>query len=302
MGTQIVYLGMSYNQEYSPGGDLDINRSISVLHEIQEDALQLLIEFLLNCNQVNQKCTELVPLLQLSIKIRLNLEAIQVLLPQLTRDFRLKTPVNLLYRGIISDVVNILYLLSWYRPGYTEQPFLVTELDILRSDFLTAMDHMIAAEDELVPSEKENNARWREDFIHHNIRLYDRETSKWLKPIQIRRKTAAEYNGNFNLNGSTETFRIGHVGAVGLVNNSLLMKSFKYLSQYQHYSPTMHEIVMQDPRYELQIYEDVLYCLLITMEHLSEVLNYNSREDYILKRDAMARKFKDAYRNKEESR
>lgn len=287
---------MSYNEEYFADNYIEINRSINILHGIQEDVLQLLIEFLLNCDRVDQKCKEHVPLLELSIKIRLNLEAIQLLLPSLTQDFRLKTPINLLYRGINSDLVNILYLLYWYDPSNVRQPILAAELDIFKSDFLKAVDEMIAAENEIVPSERENNASWKKKLIDDNPDLYDQLELKWMSTKQVRLKTGLEYNKHFATGDSTEKSRIMHIVATGPVHYHLLMKSFKYLSQYQHYSQTMHTIVMQDPQYDLQIYEDLLFCMLITMDRLSENLNYNSRENFAAKHNAIVTKFKEAYR------
>jgi len=286
---------MNFNQVHFPDTYQVTNKEISILGSIQADALELLIDFLLSSNQVVQKSIEHKPFFYLLAKIRFNLEAVQLLMPKLTEDFRFKTSINLIYRGIVSDIINTLYLFSWCDQTVDEQPRLSTELDILQVDFLNAVNKIVEAESELSPEELERNKNWQQELILANLNLYDSHKGSWKKPRQIRKETGFDNDIDRSLDNPTETAKIMHIGRSMLASRSQIESCFKYLSQYQHFSPRMHEFLLSDPAYDLEVYTQVVHLMLVTLKQVSQVLNYNDPEIFKVRYEAVEERFWKAY-------
>jgi hypothetical protein len=254
-----------------------------------------MIDFLLSSNRVEQKSEEYLSLFHLIAKIRFNLDAIQLLLPSLLEDYRFKTSMNLLYRGVVSDLINTLYLVSWCDGSTEKQPLLSAELDILQIDFLNAVLKIVSAEGLIQQIVRDPTDNWEQEIIDANIDLYDEVRGSWKNATQIRKRTGHKYDIDPNLARPTETAKISHIGRFQLANANHLESSFRYLSQYQHFSPRMHDFLLSDPNYDIEVYKVVLSILIDTLTLVSYVVNYNNKEEFEATHSKLIEKFKCLY-------
>ncbi|HCN83625.1 MAG TPA: hypothetical protein DIT07_08395, partial [Sphingobacteriaceae bacterium] len=257
----------SYNREKYPDIYESINADIDRFDATQKEVLDLLIEMLLSVDPNLQKSSEVLTLHHLLAKVRFNLEAAHHLIQWLKEDYRFKTSVNLLYRAILGDMISSIYLMSWFDHTQDEQPYMNAELDIMHKDFLVKITKLIEAEKQY-KNYGQDGENYMTEFIDANPTLYDFQNSKWMSASQIRAKTDGKFKIDPGLNTLTETGKIEHIHASNLVHGHQVSVAFTYLSQFQHFTPKMHDFLLNDASGEIEYYEITLSLVLVNCDYL----------------------------------
>jgi len=217
----------------------------------------------------------------LLMKIYFNLDAILVLLPGLKKDARQKISVNLLYRSISDDVINLYYLLGTVTKGSPEQSSLKNELDILHKEFLMSVEEIIPAEAEIQNYpylfQKEQNPypkRIEQELSlmrEQNPQVYDGATQKYKKNGLIRESSHADLKPLLQTTDSapflSERQKVKFIKARGFSRTEMFTFLFKYFSQYQHYSPKTHELTVSDAILDLKCYR---WCIMEVLNAIGE--------------------------------
>ena len=272
---------MNYNSEYFPPDQVAAaNMEISRLIQNQRHLLDFLREFLEatnGCNQIsNCDC-----FIELVIKIRLNIEAANDLLPKLYNDYRFKTSINLIYRSIVDDLISVFYLGGFVLKNDPEQVSLKNELLILHKEFLNGSSEGIEADNEhlvYIHEMLEQPVPPIEDFrgeiIRDNPELYENETQKNNK--KLRETSHPEFQELLkDTNGAgfiSESRKLKFIALREPQLSNALTGLFKYLSQYQHYSPKMHQFVLSDADLDIQTYKRSLLQILQMVDTLLQFI------------------------------
>lgn len=271
---------MNYNSKYFPPDQVAAAKlEISRLIQNQRHLLDFLGEFLEatnGCIQIsNCDC-----FIELAIKIRLNIEAANDLLPKLYDDYRFKTSINLIYRSIVDDLISVFYLGGFVLKNDPEQGSLKNELLILHKEFLNGSSEGIEADNEhlvYIYEMLEQPVPLIEDFraeiIRENPELYENGTQKNNKKLretshQDFQELLKETNGAGFI---TESKKLKFIALREPQLSNALTGLFKYLSQYQHYSPKMHQFVLSDADLDIQSYKR---CLLQVSHMLDTLLQF----------------------------
>ena len=172
-----------------------MNLRLDSVIENEKELLDLLKRFLLSANNQIQK-EGFKSLLHLIVKIRLNIESVNLITPLLKGDYRFKTSINLLYRSLIDDNINFLYLLGFVVPSSDNQISLTNELSILHRDFVESFEVILNAQAKI---NKKSNEHLNENFyeeidetfsrgelIKKHSEIFNLTANKWKTNSEIR--------------------------------------------------------------------------------------------------------------------
>ncbi|WP_028298601.1 hypothetical protein [Olivibacter sitiensis] len=210
----------------------------------------------------------------MAVKIRFNLEAANDLLPKIKEDHRFKAGTNVLYRAIVDDLINAFYLLCLVQKDDAEQISLGNELNILHKEFLESATEGIEAENthlaDLYNDESKITelSEFREAIIEENPEIFDNGARKNNKSIRetslpIFQELLKGTNGSGFIN---EKKKLEIIKTRGPNINLELTAIYKYLSQYQHYSPKAYEMMLTDAVYDVHVYNRTLAFVLVLIE------------------------------------
>ncbi len=282
-------MDVCYNVYRYPDTYKKINVEIDRFDATQKEVLELLIDLLPTVEASKQKSSELMTLHHILAKARFNLEAAHKMIPNLKGDYRFKTSLNLLYRAILSDMIGSLYLISWHDVRYQEQLAMQRELDILHVFYLKKIRKLIEDEKHYKEYSPED-LNYEEAFKAANPHLTDLQTGKWLTEKQIRSQAKARISDQ-NFNVTTESDRIHYLGELGLIDGPRTSVAFIYLSQYQHFTPMMHEFLLGSAEGDIEYYETTLSLLLLNIHHFLDVFVIDYKEDFKARLKTIAKNY-----------
>lgn len=261
-----------------------ISKKLNFIIECGKDILSFIKEFLLSANG-HEQLKHHESFLYLIIKIRFNIESSLVLSELLKEDYRYKTSVNILFRSLIDDVINLLYLLGFAVPNSIEQEALRNELNILDKEFLASSEQIINSEFENFNPfgffEDEDLGKSLGELRKSNSHLYDFELKKWKKKSEIR-KGNHEYFNRFKLDNSSrfisEAQKIEFIKLNNFEGYHTLSYLNKYFTQYFHFSPKMHDFLLDDIDYDLQNYLMTFLEILTAIGIANKVISLNDNK------------------------
>lgn len=266
-----------------------VSDNTNMVSKSESIVLECLKSFLLSCNG-HQQTQNFDVFIQLIIKIRFNVESAGFLLPQLADDYRFKTSVNLLYRASLDDIINIYYLLGYVVVNNDSQVSLGNELDIMHRDFLKSAIKIIEGEIECekyhcelqnieyIPDSRQDG--WKKKLIEANIHLYDQDKENWKGNKDIRSSSLSIFKDLFPTGNSfiSESAKIEFIERKKFRRHFMLTLLFKYFSQYQHFSPKMHQFLLTSAEKDLDFYHKMLLEILCVVSECNEILNTNDRK------------------------
>jgi hypothetical protein len=283
---------MTYNEKYHSENQKLSQPKLQTLIQSQEITLDYLKNCLLATNGLVQlaECHCFINILS---KVRINLEAVNSLIPFLFDDFRFKSSVNLVYRGIIDDLINIDYLLCFINFADPEQKALASELMIMHKDFIRSSKEMFEGEldfnnlkNRLHGLPENNIDRELEQLRLSNAELLDEtDDTKYKKNIDLRQSGHPHFRqmlkeaGDTSAHGTSESTKLKVVDSRGYEEASQLKFIFKYLTQFQHYSPKSIELIHNDIVMDIQAYQHTLGTILIVTNRLFNVLKFRDFEN-----------------------
>lgn len=286
----------TYNEAHFPNEQRDkIAQSIDMVEDCEQMVLDVLKTFLVSTRNYEQK-ENFTPFIHLAIKMRFNLDAAHQLLPSLRSDYRFKTSINLLYRACLDDTVNLYYLLGFVmvdnatKTASEKQPFLGYELDILHRDFMKSVVTIIESEVETAQYYAELNGgtyslpdhdkNWKQDLIDANQDIYNETTQAWKNNKEIRGAEPNNFTDKYpSGNGKiAETGKMEFIKNRGYQRHSTLTQLFKYFSQYQHFSPKMHQFLLTTPENDLRYYHMMLVEILCVVFECNQILVTDDQE------------------------
>lgn len=265
----------------------EINRIIDKTAKV----LDFLENYLQSTND-NEQSKEHENFIYIFIKVRFNLDSILMLMQNLVQDNRFKVSLNVLYRSIIDDLININYLLCFVVVEDHNQQSLDNELSIMHKEFLMSTEELLFAEKDfqntfnLSGRTSIENSDYYESAINdlyvNNILITeDIIKRKWKKNSEIRRTTNTEITLLFpeklkkQSTFISEGAKLAFIKARNFKSADLLKLTYKYLSQYQHYSPIAHKFLLEEITYDISCYKNTLVLILQTVGTSNQVLKVN---------------------------
>ena len=228
--------------------------------------------------------------IHLIIKMRFNIDAAHQLLPLLKGDYRFKTSINVLYRSSLDDTINIYYLLGFVLTDNAtkniseNQSSLGNELDILHRDFLKSACKIIEAEiesdkyysklNQIQYVAKSGNEGWMDEMIKANQHLFNSQKNAWKNNKEIRVSSKPLFKDIYPDGNSaiSETSKIEFIQKKGFERSFQLTQLFKYFSQFQHFSPKMHDFLLTTPENDLEYYHKMLVEILCVVFECNQIL------------------------------
>lgn len=292
---------MNFNQyHFDPKLNEELEVQIENLINAQNVLLEYLIKYVLFTNQQQQiqycEC-----FIELLIKIRFNIEAALNLIPLLKEDYRFKTSVNVLYRSIIDDIINSNYLIKTVIISDSQQNTLYNELSIFHKEYsistLNAMRSEISFSkrrhfSDIIPEIEDVN----DQMSKANPEIFNSD-GKPKKNSEIRISTdksfteLIEQKENSFYSFISETTKLKFIEVKGCITFDNMNSIFKYFSQYQHFSPKMHEWLLTDVGLDLTFYIRCLEELMLLLKELFTILNFIDKDALIKEWDAVSEFF-----------
>lgn len=252
----------------------------------QDRVLDFLKRYLLASNDKKQlkHCDAF---LQLLVKMRFNLESVNLLLPIMFDDYRFKTSINLIYRGIIDDIINSYYLFGTVALADPDQIALNNELTILHKEFILSSIRGIKAGqkfnqyvESLNGSVNTNNINITKQFKKLNPEITD-ANGNWKKNKELRESSNPYFINLLDQGDSngfiSETTKLKFIKARGIKTHDNLEALFKYLSQYQHFSPKAHSLLLNHIEYDIVIYQHCVGELVMLLDQLLQFLELKGK-------------------------
>lgn len=276
---------MEFNEKYYSVDLIEYQKKISKIIDIQEKLLDYLINYLELTNEVEQleHCDSFIHLIG---KIRFNIESINTLMSFfLKSDYRFKVSINVLYRCIVDDLINIRYLVSFVHFGEDDKKSLNNELDIMHKEHLLSMIKGIQAELEFHKYVSTlQNTLFNEhltaidDIKQSNAYLLD-ELNNWRSNSDIRSTTNQDFLDLLEKDGTrtgfiTENKKLKFIEKRKFSSVSELTFLFKYYSQYHHFSPKSNEYINSDIEHDLFFYFITIGEIIITLNLIMNVLKF----------------------------
>ncbi len=289
---------MTYNaKHFSAELNIKLSAKLDALQLWQNHVLEFLIKYLVASNY-QQQLSHCDSFLQLLAKMRFNLESANLLLPAMNDDYRFKTSINLLYRAIIDDVINSYYLFCTVALADLEQHALNNELSIFHKEFILSTIKGINADrefekfiDTIKNVQSTADIDVEEEFKTANPELLNTDR-KWKKNKDIRASTHPDFLPLFN-QGTSNTFiseskKLEFIKVRGVTTHHNLEAIFKYLSQYQHFSPKAHDLLNAHIEIDIEMYQRTLGELVMLLNQLLAFLVLKDKEGIKKYWDALA--------------
>ncbi len=224
-------------------------------------------------------------------KIRFNLEAATSLFSFLYNDYRFKTSVNVLYRTIIDDIINSYYLFCTVALGDPDQNALINELNILHKEYIVSVLKGLESErqfEKILKTLKNEEIGVYEDYLDEfrkaNPDLFNTD-GNLKKNSEIRATTDPFFLKLYNQNDGnprsfiSESKKLEFIAARNVGTESNIAAMYKYLSQYQHYSPKMRDYIQHHIEYDISIYQKSLGEILILLNQLFQFMKFNNKNN-----------------------
>ncbi|MGP2550116.1 hypothetical protein [Mucilaginibacter rubeus] len=219
--------------------------------------------------------------------MRFNLESANLLLPMLFDDYRFKTSINLIYRGIIDDIINSYYLFGTVALADPNQIALNNELTIFHKEFIMSSIKGIKASqkfnryvESLDGSVKPNTGNIEKQFKKSNPDIVD-VNGNWKKNNELRESSNQYFIDLLDQGDSngfiSEAAKLRFIKARGIKMHDNLEALFKYLSQYQHFSPKAHDLLLHHIEYDIVIYQNCVGELVMLLDQLLQFLKLKGK-------------------------
>ncbi|MDB5005035.1 MAG: hypothetical protein JWQ34_3260 [Mucilaginibacter sp.] len=286
----------NYNSDALLGKKMISHNNIFRLYDFQAKTLNILKDFLPKIHHRDQGNNYWV-FAQLLIKIRLNLESLNDLILKLIEDVRYKVTINVIYRSIIDDIINILYLHSFIDINDIEQKTLKNEIDILERDFIDAIITIVkseCAENEEHNLDNSFNLEEQLEQIQKDYSsLFDIPSGK-IKNNRLLRSTSnpiliSNLKQTNKLIG--ESAKIERIKMAGFATHEMLLQIFKYFSQFQHFSGQTHRITLSELSIDFPYYEKTFILIVNTAHLIVQLLDIEYKESYLNELDNELRAF-----------
>lgn len=280
---------MSYNDEYFEGNlNTKLKSRLSNLLSWQSSLLDYMAKYLVASNHQQQKpgCDAFLKLL---VKIRFNLDSANILLPRMYEDYRYKTSINVIYRTIIDDLINSYYLFCTVLTDEPQHHALINELNILHKEFILGVIDGIKSEQQFWTHLNTPNIKTQEpvsdveeDFKKGNPDLVDQD-GKWKNNSAIRATTHPGllklFNQRDNSTFISETKKLEFLKSSGVPWYGQLKSIFKFLSQYQHFSPRAHDLLNSHIEQDIAMYQHSLGQIMTLLGQLFPVLELRNKDE-----------------------
>ena len=284
---------MNYNDAHFEFKVIEkLNKKIEMLMKCEAIVLNSIKCFLMATNG-HQQIENFESFIQLIVKMRFNIESAHTLMPLLKVDYRFKTSINVLYRSSLDDIINIYYLLKFVimENSGTEisnvQTSLGNELDILHRDFLKSISKVVEAEIEaekyFQDSDVNNESRpftWRKEMIESNLHLFNQQKNDWKNNKEIRIASHGIFKNKYPSGNSfiSESAKIDFIITGGFKRGFILTKLFKYFSQFQHFSPKMHQFLLSNAENDLEYYHKQLIEILCVVIECNQIITTDQKQ------------------------
>ncbi|MEI6697188.1 MAG: hypothetical protein WCO13_14125 [Bacteroidota bacterium] len=192
-------------------------------------------------------------------RINYNLEGLVQLYNQFIVQEDMRFPINMLFRGCLSDVLTGLYFLHFFE----DENSFINEINVMNLDFAKFSKFIIENEPYIIKTIDEEKI---EEFIQFNKEKYIksnpvlfRSENDWeiKKALELRTDSVDKFfinakNKNGDINESTKfDVILSNENLKHLTPTYLL---FRYFSQYQHYSFNGRKTLIIDTEYDIQKY------------------------------------------------
>jgi hypothetical protein len=248
---------------------IDLNNKLERIILRERKLVLLLDDFILSSNGHTQRQGH-DSLLHLLVKVSLNFDAVNFITPLLRNDYRFKTSVNLIYRSVVDDIINLLYLMGFSIPDTENQISLENELNISHRDFMESTLKIIDAQANINKQANEflqsnfydeiDINRARDELFTANPNIFNIDKKTWKTNSEIR-VTSDEYFKRYfvdlKLNQGkliSATKKIDLIKMQNYPHCDILTSLNKYYTQYFHFSPRMHDLVLNDIEFDIQCY------------------------------------------------
>jgi hypothetical protein len=280
---------MNYNEKFKIGYIIEFNKDLDFIHDIQSRILDFAIKVLTSVQDVEQN-KNFECFIGLLGKVRTNIESINSLFHLLRKDVKFKISINLLYRCIVDDIINFVYLLLFIDTNDINQISLGNELNVFHKEFLVSI--MDATKAKLIHDNEFSILTVKESedagesilyVIKNNPELI-KENGKGAANAEIRKGTnhyflekLKKINGSNNL-FLTEATKLSYIESSNFEHYNQLKYLFKYFSQFQHYTPESINLIHKNMDTDIYNYvntvEEVLYVIQVSLT----ILNFENKE------------------------
>lgn len=286
---------MNYNDAHFESKVIEkLNKKIDMIMKSEVIVLKSMKSFLMATNG-HEQIGNFESFIQLIVKMRFNIESAHTLMPLLKVDYRFKTSINVLYRSSIDDIINIYYLLKFVimensgtAISYV-QTSLGNELDILHRDFLKSISKVVEAEieaekylEEINDSNDNTEPRpftWKKEMIESNLHLFNQQKNDWKNNKEIRIASHGIFKDKYPSGNSfiSESAKIDFIISGGFERGFILTKLFKYFSQFQHFSPKMHQFLLSNAENDLEYYHKQLIEILCVLIECNQIITTDQK-------------------------
>jgi hypothetical protein len=273
---------MTYNESFFDAAlNKKLKDKLDKLILWQDQVVKYMMTYLVDTNGQEQLkgCDSFIHIVA---KIRFNLEAATSLCNFLYSDYRFKTSVNVLYRTIIDDLINAYYLFCTVALGDPDQNALNNELNILHKEYIVSVLKGLESErkfEKILKTLKNEEIGEDEDYLDQ----FRKENADLFNNEGIRKTTNPFFTNLFNQNdGNAKSFiseakKLEFIAARNVGTESNIAAMYKYLSQYQHYSPKMRDYIQHHIEYDIGIYQKSLGEVLILLNQLFQFIKFNNK-------------------------
>lgn len=296
---------MSYNEaHFDTALNAHLRKKLETLLLWQSHVLEFMRDYLVASND-QQQIKHCAAFLQLLVKMRFNVESTNLLIPTLYRDYRFKTSINVIYRTIVDDIINSYYLFGMVALADPDQEALGNELNILHKEYILGTTEGATADKKFqnyVDALKQQSPTPDEDvdalFKNANPELVDPD-GHWKKNKDIRATTHQFFIDNLNQGNSngfvSEKKKLEFIEARGVVTHDNIKALFKYFSQYQHFSPKAHDLLLHHIEADIIFYQRTLGELVMLLDQLTVFLELKGKAEIKKNWDALAKNVFDSY-------
>lgn len=289
---------MTYNEKhFNEKLNRHLNSRLQSLKVWQNHTLDFLIKYLLASNNKEQ-LLHCQAFLHILTKMRFNLESAGLLLPLMFDDYRYKTSVNLIYRSLVDDIINSYYLFCTIVLDDPNQYALDNELRILHKEYVLSVIKGIKAdfEFEKFVNELKNAPHGPEIDVEGEFKQANPDLvgidGNWMKNQDIRATSHPILSKELNHGSATsfisESKKLEFIRKRGVHTHHNIEALFKYLSQYQHFSPKAHDLLNSHIEFDINVYQRCLGELLMLLDQLMQFLELHQKTELKREWDALA--------------
>ena len=193
------------------------------------------------------------------LRFSVNIQSLILLFPSFKDDRTFKLPIVLIFRSIISDYLNIQYLLTFYDPSDTNNTAIKNEIVIFDRDFVKFQYDFLF--EELNAMKKDGIEPWQfddkvterlnrfyfdnQDFYHQGKQGFELKPINWFRTTTTSSFFVDEKERKSAITDRNKYERLKTQGKDIIGIQAFL--PYKYFSQFQHPSSNMDQLLMSDP-------------------------------------------------------